>query len=307
MILVFLCGHFVFGCGLPRCVFASPRPSVKIVLRRYGYGFLTANHANHAKGPAFLRITPISRSPRFSIVLSELRPEIVDQKTLARNNLQITPPNRDRFWPENAGLLQKNQGPTEIILNFFSRFFCFWGFFPLQAVAFQPQAAIQPLQKKSCLKTDGRFSLRPGVCHNRRVNVETTGRNVSFRGARASRTRCLASRQTHLRPASPRAWQHPAYPDLQNAMWETAAKGRAGRAARRPGPPPRCCGAIKRSRSPIMKERCADPLKMLRDPRSVLERGTTVPLSDRPLESGALARALQNLSAFPVPIKANQT
>jgi hypothetical protein len=38
-----------------------------------------------------------------------------------------------------------------------------------------------------------------------------------------------------------------------------------------------------------------------------LERVTTVPLSDIPLQSGAGARALQNPPAFPVPIKANQT
>ncbi len=52
-----------------------------------------------------------------------------------------------RLWPKNRGLLQKNRGPTEIILHFFSSFYVFWGLFPLQAIAFQRQAAIQPLQK----------------------------------------------------------------------------------------------------------------------------------------------------------------
>ncbi len=75
------------------------------------------------------------------------------------------------------GVLQKNRGPTEIILHFFSRFFCFLGFFPLQALDWQPPAATQPLQKKSCLKTDGRFSVRTGLCHNPRMDVEMTGRN----------------------------------------------------------------------------------------------------------------------------------
>ena len=86
------------------------------------------------------------------------------------------------FWPKIGAILQKNRGPTEIILHFFSRFSGFLGFFPLQAIAFQQQAAIQPLQKKSCLKTDGRFSVRSGMCHNRRVNVETTGRNEGCEG-----------------------------------------------------------------------------------------------------------------------------
>ncbi len=84
-------------------------------------------------------------------------------------------------------------------------------FFPSQAIAFQRQAPIRPLPKKSCLKTDGRFSLRSGMCHNRRMKVATTGRYERFRGARASRTRCLASRQTHLRSLSHRLRRHPAH------------------------------------------------------------------------------------------------
>jgi hypothetical protein len=38
-----------------------------------------------------------------------------------------------------------------------------------------------------------------------------------------------------------------------------------------------------------------------------LDCGTTVPLSDTPLEIVDVALALQNLSAFRVPIKPNQT
>jgi hypothetical protein len=132
----------------------------------------TADHANHAKGLGFSRISGISRSPRFSIVFRELRPKMVVRKTLAISNLQITRPDKGRFCPKKRGVLQKNGGPTEIISHFFSRFFGFWGFPPSQAVAFQPQAAIRPLQKKSCLKTYRRFSVRSGMCHNRRVNVE---------------------------------------------------------------------------------------------------------------------------------------
>jgi len=53
------------------------------------------------------------------------------------SNLQISALKRDCFCPKIEAILQKNGGLTEIILHFFSRFPCFLGFFPLQAVAFQ--------------------------------------------------------------------------------------------------------------------------------------------------------------------------
>jgi hypothetical protein len=74
------------------------------------------------------------------------------------------------FWPKNKAVLQKNGGPTEIILHFFSRFPGLLGFFALQAIAFQPQAAIQPFQKKSYQKHYRRFFVRSAMCHNRRMN-----------------------------------------------------------------------------------------------------------------------------------------
>jgi hypothetical protein len=40
----------------------------------------------------------------------------------------------------------------------------------LENMAFQWQAATQPLRKKSCLKSYGRFSVCPGMCHNNRMN-----------------------------------------------------------------------------------------------------------------------------------------
>ena len=90
------------------------------------------------------------------------------------------------FWPKNGAILQKNEGPTEIILHFFSRFSGFSGFFPLQAIAVQRQAAIQPLQKKSYLKTYRRFFVRSGICHNRRMRVE----NINWKtGRRAEKRR----------------------------------------------------------------------------------------------------------------------
>jgi hypothetical protein len=89
----------------------------------------------------------------------------MDRKTLEFSHLQVLPSKKGR-------LLQKNRGPTEIILNFFLCFQVLWGFFPSQAVEFQGQAAIQSLQKKSCPKTDGRFSVCSGMCHNRRMKVE---------------------------------------------------------------------------------------------------------------------------------------
>jgi hypothetical protein len=81
------------------------------------------------------------------------------------------------FWPKIEAILQKNGDPTKNISHFFSRFSCFPGFFHLQAIAFQRQAPLQPLPKKSCPKHYRRFFVRSGMCHNRRVIVEMTCRN----------------------------------------------------------------------------------------------------------------------------------
>ena len=97
-------------------------------------------------------------------------PFLIDRKTLEISNLHISPLKFRPFW-------QKNRGPTETILHFFSRFSGFWAFFPLQAIAVQPQAPIQPLPKKSCLKHYLGFNGCSRMCHIRRMNVEMTGRN----------------------------------------------------------------------------------------------------------------------------------
>jgi hypothetical protein len=101
------------------------------------------------------------------------------------NSLQMTPLKSLCFCPKIRGLLQKNKGPTEIILNFFSCFLGFSAFLTLQAVVFQPLTAFQPLPKKSCQKHYGRFFVRFGMCHNRRVKVEMSDRNEGCDGWRA--------------------------------------------------------------------------------------------------------------------------
>jgi len=101
--------------------------------------------------------------------------KIVERKKLAVSRLHVSPLKFRRFW-------RKNLGPTENILRFFSRFFHFSRLFPLQAIALQRQAAIQALPKKSCQKTDGRFSVCPRMCHNRRMKVETKDRNDGCQG-----------------------------------------------------------------------------------------------------------------------------
>jgi hypothetical protein len=50
------------------------------------------------------------------------------------SNLQTIRREQVRFWPKNRAILQKNRGPTEIILHFFSRFSGFLGFFLSQAL-----------------------------------------------------------------------------------------------------------------------------------------------------------------------------
>jgi hypothetical protein len=114
------------------------------------------------------------------------------------------------FCRKIRGVSQKNGGPTKIILHFFSSFFGFGGFLPLQAIDFQAQAAVQPLQKKSCLKHYRRFFVCPGICQNRRMNVEMTGRNGGFEGwtaircAPALRTKRFGARNERS------AFDHPA-------------------------------------------------------------------------------------------------
>jgi hypothetical protein len=89
------------------------------------------------------------------------------------SRLQITRPIKVRFERENQAILQKNGGPTKTILHFFLCFPCFLGFFPLQPVVFQPQAAVPPRQKKSCQKHYRRFFVRSAMCQNRRMNEST--------------------------------------------------------------------------------------------------------------------------------------
>jgi hypothetical protein len=161
----------------------------------------------------------------------------VERKPLEISRLQITPLKFRPFW-------QENRGPTEIILRICTPFPGFSGFSQLQAFDLQPQAPIQPLQKKSCLKHYRRFFGCSGMCHDRRVNVEMTGRNEGCAGSAFAKA---SARQ----------------------RWT----------------------AVKRPPST----------------RSVLERGTTVPLSDIPLEGGAGASALQNLSHFLAPITPNHS
>jgi hypothetical protein len=77
------------------------------------------------------------------------------------SNLQIASRKNGSVW-------QKNRGPAENIYHFFSRFFGFLGFLALQAIESKGQAAIKTLQKKSYLKTYGRFFVFPGLWQNQR-------------------------------------------------------------------------------------------------------------------------------------------
>jgi hypothetical protein len=67
-----------------------------------------------------------------------------------KSNLQISPRKIRPLWQQNRGFRWN-------ILHFFSCFFTSLGFIPPQAIASQGSASIQPLQKKSCRKTYGRF------------------------------------------------------------------------------------------------------------------------------------------------------
>ena len=112
--------------------------------------------------------------------------------------------------------MQKNRGPTENILHLFSRFSGFSRFFPSQPIAFQAQAAAKTLQNKSYLKSYRRFFVRSGMCHNRRVNVEMTGRNqgsagwTAVKGRPALRAKRFGTRYDSSalgQPAGKRHWR----------------------------------------------------------------------------------------------------
>jgi len=105
------------------------------------------------------------------------------------SSLQISALRRRCFCLKNRAILQKNGGPTEIILHFFSCFPGFSGFIALQAVDFQQQAAVPSLQKKSYQKHYRRFFVRPGICLNGVVKVGQSGRNQGCAGWTAAKRR----------------------------------------------------------------------------------------------------------------------
>jgi hypothetical protein len=120
------------------------------------------------------------------------------------------------FWPKKEPVLQKNGGPTEIILHFFPSFSVLSGFSPSQALASEPLAPIRPLPKKSCQKHYRRFFVHSGMCHNPRMKVETTGRNAGCEVWTAIRRRpAVCAKRLGLRndssafghPAGKRRWQ----------------------------------------------------------------------------------------------------
>jgi hypothetical protein len=124
---------------------------------------------------------------------------------LVINSLQISPLKIRPVW-------QENRGPTEIILRICTRFSGFPGFSQSQALDLQPQAAIQPLQKKSYLKHYRRFFGCSGMCHHRRVNVEMTGRNEGCAGWMAVKRRqpIMMKSENPQRPY-PSHWSHPSF------------------------------------------------------------------------------------------------
>jgi hypothetical protein len=109
------------------------------------------------------------------------------------NNLQTAPFFEARFCPKIEAFLQINVGTTKTISHFFSRFYGFPGFLPLQVVLYEQQAAIQPLQKKSCQKHYRRFFVCSGMCHNHHVKVDLSDRDEG-REDRAAVVRQPASR-----------------------------------------------------------------------------------------------------------------
>jgi hypothetical protein len=92
------------------------------------------------------------------------------------SNLQTVRQKGVCFCPKNEPVLQKNEGPTEIILHFFLCFSGFLGLFPLQPLVSEPLAPAQLLPKKSCQKHYRRFFARSGMCLNGAVKVGQSGR-----------------------------------------------------------------------------------------------------------------------------------
>jgi hypothetical protein len=69
-----------------------------------------------------------------------------------------------------------------------------WDCFGLQVVAYEQQAPAELLQNKSCLKTYRRFFIRSGMCFNKPVKVEMTGRDEGCERSAALRAAALLSR-----------------------------------------------------------------------------------------------------------------
>jgi len=135
----------------------------------------------------------------------------VERKPLEISRLQITPLKFRPFW-------QENRGPTEIILRICTPFPGFAGFSQSQALDLQPQAPIQPLQKKSYQKHYRRFYGRSRMCHHRRMNVEMTGRNRGFAGWMAVKRRQPGLMMKSEIPQRPHPshrshWSHPSFLD----------------------------------------------------------------------------------------------
>jgi hypothetical protein len=75
-------------------------------------------------------------------------------------------------WLCLEAVWQKNEGSALKKIHFFLCFFSFSGIFVAQTVEVQAQPPTGPLQKKSCLKTYGRFFRFWEMWQNRRVNVK---------------------------------------------------------------------------------------------------------------------------------------
>jgi hypothetical protein len=79
-----------------------------------------------------------------------------------------------------AVFCRKTRGSGKLFNTFARIFSVFLGILAWQIIAFQCLAAIRPLQKKSYLKTYGRFFGFSNLCQNRGVNVaeKTAGRKM---------------------------------------------------------------------------------------------------------------------------------
>src|SRR5580658_1786924 len=87
-------------------------------------------------------------------------------------------PNSISWENVTARLLQKNTALTATISHFFCSCFDFCGSIALQRVARQRQARIQPLPKKSSLKSYRRFFAFSDQCQNRPVKVQEQTRRL---------------------------------------------------------------------------------------------------------------------------------